>query len=365
MKILLLQDSAYKKCNNDYSVELSSGLFAKELQEVGNQVTFYGQHILVNQFINEYEIIANGLNIVSLKQIKNKLLNYLFLYIYIIPQIVKNDYVYIYYPTSFKFVPILCGMLNKPYGLYVRSEKGVLDKVAKYNYKNAHAVFTVSDMFSKSINNIVNYSIANTIRPMIPFTESNIIHKTNIQLSDKLKVLFLGRVTRDKGVKELINAIWALKNKNYSLELTIVGDGGFLNIAKQMITDLYIEDIVFIKGAIFEPDRIREEFTKSDIYILPSYHEGFPRTLYESMIFGVPIITTFVGTIPALMQDGYNCKEITPKSVDSIVEAVEFAINNYEDMILYANNATKTVEPIVDSKRLSHAQHLNMLLETI
>ncbi|HHX69330.1 MAG TPA: glycosyltransferase family 4 protein, partial [Gallicola sp.] len=111
------------------------------------------------------------------------------------------------------------------------------------------------------------------------------------------------------------------------------------------------------------PIEIAEYYTKSDVYILPTYHEGFPRTLYEAMIFGTPIITTFVGGIPGIMKDGYNCKRIEPKSVVSIVAGLEFAICNYNKMIEYAKNGTDTVYNILDPERPSHAGHLNQILE--
>jgi hypothetical protein len=64
------------------------------------------------------------------------------------------------------------------------------------------------------------------------------------------------------------------------------------------------------------------------------------------------------------MKDGFNCKEIKPKSIESIVEGLEFAMNNYSKMIEYSKNATKTVEKVVDSKRPTHAQHLHQIIQS-
>ena len=118
-------------------------------------------------------------------------------------------------------------------------------------------------------------------------------------------------------------------------------------------------------GAVDDMDKLTDFYKTSDVYILPTYHEGFPRTLYEAMIFGTPIITTFVGGISGLMKDGYNCKRIEPKSVDSIVVGLEFAFNNYDKMIQYAGNGQKTVIKIIDSSRLTHAEHLNQIIKSV
>src|SRR5690606_12939960 len=114
------------------------------------------------------------------------------------------------------------------------------------------------------------------------------------------KVLYLGRITDDKGIKELIYAVNRLKQGGYNLELTMVGNGGFMSKAKALIRELEVDDIVHLMGAVDDSREIADYFKRSDIYILPTYHEGFPRTLYEAMIFGTPIITTFVGGISGL-----------------------------------------------------------------
>ena len=64
-------------------------------------------------------------------------------------------------------------------------------------------------------------------------------------------------------------------------------------------------------------------YRKAHIFIFPSYHEGFPRVLYEAMINSLPIVTTMVGGISGRMVDGENCIGIPAKSAGAIVEAVE------------------------------------------
>jgi glycosyltransferase involved in cell wall biosynthesis len=226
-------------------------------------------------------------------------------------------------------------------------------------------VFTVSDLFTNYINSIIQTQKAHTIKPMILFSEKDIIMDRNYPLSGKVSILYLGRIAHDKGIAELLKAIQILKEKKYDFELNLVGNGEFLQKSKQLIEEYDISESVKVHGAVLEADVVKSFYINSDLYILPTYHEGFPRTLYEAMIFGTPIITTFVGGIPALMKDGWNCKEIQPKSTESIVEALEFAFLNYDKMKDYAKNGTNTVYKIVDSKRMSHAQHLNEIIKTL
>src|SRR5690606_36274729 len=126
--------------------------------------------------------------------------------------------------------------------------------------------------------------------------------------------------------------------------LQIVGDGSYLDDLKKMAYELKIEEKVDFLGAYNDLELIKSVYLESDVYILPTYHEGFPRTLYEAMIFGTPIITTFVGGIPGIMKDGFNCLKIEPKSVDSIVDQLLLLMRDYQIGAKIAGNGLKTVK---------------------
>jgi glycosyltransferase involved in cell wall biosynthesis len=363
MKILLLNNSSLTPKNDDFYIESKTGSFSKELHLLGNEVTLYGQTVETNDKFHSFKLIENGLKVVALKRKKNKLLNYFLLYLRVIPEVIKSDFVYIFYPTSYMYVSIVCWLLKKPYGLYIRGEQGLKSKTSYFIYKKASVIFTVTNHFTEMTNSLTKKNNAHSIRPMIPYTEKDITADRIYNEKSTYKVLFLGRITEDKGIIELMKAVKVLKEKKYSFELTVVGDGGFMTDTIALIQDLQIDDKVTIIGAVADFNLVANYYKTSDIYVLPTYHEGFPRTLYEAMIFGTPIITTFVGGIPGLMKDGYNCKEIESKSVDSIVEGLEFAFSNYDKMIEFAKNGFKTVKSIIDSKRMSHAEHLNEIIK--
>jgi len=364
MKILIVDNAAMVLNKNRYYTNNLNGLFISDLIDCGHELTYF-------QFTNEnsnnisvFDLEKNGVKCISLTSNKNKIIRYVIAYLKIIPTIIKNDFVYFYYPNTFKFATIFCLLLNRKYGLYIRGMNGLDDVFSKIIYKNAFTIFTVSDHFTQFVNNIKS-NVAHTIRPMIPYTDVDIINN-RIYNKSVTNILFLGRISKDKGLSELLDAINILKYKyNRDIFLKLVGNGEYIDELKQRSIDLNIKDLVSFEGPVYDDDIKKKYYFETDIYILPTYHEGFPRTLYEAMIFGTPIITTFVGGIPALMKDGFNCKEIKPKSIESIVEGLEFAFNNYSQMVEYAQNATKTVEKVVDSKRPTHAHHLHQIISKL
>lgn len=364
MKILLLDNASLTPLNNDFCCETKTGEFASELKALDNQVTMYGQVVDSKNTVHAYKLNQKGINTVGIKRKRNKVINYLILYFLVIPEIIKSDFVYIFYPSVFKYVAVLCWLLRTPYGIYIRGEQGVQSKSSRWIYKKALVIFTVTDYFTQMVNKITRKNTAHSIRPMISLTEKDLVTDRDYKAKKHYTILFLARMEADKGVVELLKAVKLLKQGKCSFTLNLVGDGGFLPQARRLVTQLDIADVVSIKGAILDPAKIRQLYLNADLYVLPTYHEGFPRTLYEAMIFGTPIITTFVGGIPGIMIESYNCIEINPKSIENIVERIEYAMSNYSIMADCAKNAVKTVAPIVRSSRLSHVKHLHKILDT-
>ncbi len=363
MKILLFDNSGMNPHDGDFCIEQKTGNFAKELKELNNEITFFGQ-ILPESDHNIYMfgIYKNGMKVCGLKRKKNKTLNYLLLYFRTIPSIINTDFVYIFYPTAFKYVAFIAKLLGKKYGLYLRGMQDIDDKISHWIYKNAFTVFTVSEYFTLHVNKIIGKDIANSIRPMISFSEDDIVNDRVYREKDIYQLLYLGRTTDDKGIIELIEAVASLRETTTNFVLKIVGNGEYIEELMKLTDCLNVSKYISYEGSVYDPIKIKEYYEMADIFILPSYHEGFPRTLYEAMIFGTPIITTFVGGIPAMMKDGYNCLEIIPKSVNSLKTALIYAMNYYSFMGQLAKNGTITVSGILNSKRLTHAQDLNKVL---
>lgn len=332
------------------------GNFAKELVTLGHDVTMFGQEVEIDSDLEKFDIEANGIKTISFSRRISKLISYLILYYNALKTALHSDFVYVFYPTSYRYFILLCSLLRIKYGLYIRGTVGIFTRLSKFLYMHANVICTVSDAFTERVNKIHRENIAQTIKPMISYNEQDIIRR-EYNCPKSFNILFLGRVEIDKGISELLRAIKVLKEKSsQKFSLTIVGEGGFLTKAKEIVESLGISANVKFTGAIRDKEEKKKIFMSANLFILPSYHEGFPRTLYEAMIYGVPIITTMVGGIPSLMRNNYNCLAIEAKSVESIVNNVEFAMNNYSIMARYAMEASKIIAPIISDKKPSHAR---------
>lgn len=110
-----------------------------------------------------------------------------------------------------------------------------------------------------------------------------------------LKVLFIGRLVEEKGVKLVLEAYRLSLGKDVKVELTMIGDGPMSNV-------------VASSGAItkrIKYERIHKEYQQADIFVLPSqntptWQEQYGMVLVEAMACGLPIVASRNGAIPEI-----------------------------------------------------------------
>jgi glycosyltransferase involved in cell wall biosynthesis len=120
---------------------------------------------------------------------------------------------------------------------------------------------------------------------------------------DKRYLLYVGRLVAVKGLDLLLDAFAQLVQNQRDVELVLVGDGAERHVLAQRATTLGIRDKVHFVSA--QPhERIVLWMNAGDVFCLPSYKEGLPNVLLESLACGTPIVATSVGGIPEVVADG-------------------------------------------------------------
>lgn len=117
--------------------------------------------------------------------------------------------------------------------------------------------------------------------------------------------LFIGRMLGDKGIREFIEAANLVNNAYPQTRFVLAGpedkSPNSLNIVK-LLKDIKNEKISYI-GSLVD---VRPIIEAADIFVLPSYHEGMPRTVLEAMSIGRAIITTNVPGCKETVEEGLN-----------------------------------------------------------
>lgn len=151
----------------------------------------------------------------------------------------------------------------------------------------------------------------------------------SIRPDERNDLLFLARVTREKGIMELLEAVGLLHKRGLRVHLTVAGDGEALRQAEQLANALALSKFVDFVGYV-RGDRKTSVFSKPRIFVLPSYREGCPVSMLEAMACGLAIVATGVGGIPEVVRNGVNGVVLDDSSPTCIAAGIETLLTNPE-----------------------------------
>lgn len=212
-------------------------------------------------------------------------------------------------------------------------------KLIQYVMKIANAVVTM-DMKSYCALENHGYNIHYLPNPLsLSIMEQISSYKATTAKEDR-KLCFAGHVIRTKGVFELVEACKGIEG----IKLHIIG-----KVTPEMRRDMEQmagdSDWLIFEGEVDHQVVIREMLSSS-VFVLPSYTEGFPNVILESMACGCAIVTTPVGAIPEMLDIASSapcglCCE--PKDVEGLRRNIQFFLDHPVEARQYADRAVKRV----------------------
>lgn len=175
---------------------------------------------------------------------------------------------------------------------------------------------------------------------------NNASHQIDLQ-DGSIKIGFIGRVVKEKGVFELLDAYKILKQKHRNIQLKIAGEGKALVSLKRKANEYGLTNDINFYGQVSSPELF---YRGIDILILPSFTEGLPLTILEAMASGVIVIASKVGGINEVIKNEQNGLLLKSCKPYVIANAVNNLIDNSLLCKQIVNNAAKTVLDYSDKK---------------
>jgi glycosyltransferase involved in cell wall biosynthesis len=150
--------------------------------------------------------------------------------------------------------------------------------------------------------------------------------RSEISLSAGNKmILFVGRLSREKGCIELLDAFAQLVAIKEDVVLVFVGYGSLLDELVAKASALGLSKKVMFAGPIAHAD-LGKWFAAANLFCLPSYMEGVPNVVMEAMSCGVPIVATNVGGIPEVVHSDAGIL-VNPQEVNSLTAALALCLD--------------------------------------
>ncbi len=176
-----------------------------------------------------------------------------------------------------------------------------------------------------------------------------------------LKVLFVGRIIRDKGVVEFLEAARGLKETHPTVEFFVVGKLGYENKTALSKTEFqkYVEDAVVTQ--IEHTDDMVAVYKKMDVMVLPSYREGMSRALLESAAMKMPIIATDVPGCREIVNDTVNGYLVKVKSIEDLTRKLNKMLSLSESQLINMGNESRLLVEQQFSEYLVIDKYLNAI----
>ena len=179
-------------------------------------------------------------------------------------------------------------------------------------------------------------------------SQNDFFYRGDTCLSSLKNILYTGSISPAKGLFELLEAFKLLTTEGVNAKLHLVGweDNSSKPVEsalRKKSEDLGINDLVVFHGKKKIGPELNAFYQMADLYVIPSHHEGFPRTIWEAMANGAPVVATAVGGIPRLLENGKNAVLIEPKNVIQIKEALKNVLSNKTLRMNLIKEAYKTV----------------------
>lgn len=154
-------------------------------------------------------------------------------------------------------------------------------------------------------------------------------------------VVSVGRLSREKGHADLVDAIGIATRRGYPLTAVFIGDGPERPRLADQIAALGLGDAVHLPGYVEQPDRLLED---ADLAVLPSHTEGLPNAALEALALEVPVLATRVGGTPEVVVDGTTGRLVAPHAPGELAAGLVEFVRNPQPWKVMAREGRRLVE---------------------
>lgn len=286
-----------------------------------------------------------------------------------------SDYVYIFMPGFSGFLAsLICILTGKKYFLYFgsdwletasfRARWHGINKLLYFFYilfvrlaeslsvKHASFCLVTGKGFLSRLKKF-NNNVMET-KPMIDIRRNETFKKETFGHKGKIRLLFVGPINERKGVIYLVEAFEHLRKFNINplkVELYLAGtiDTEYWNKIKNFLSEKDYSQNIHYMGYISDKEQLLKLYRSSDIFVLPTLGEGFPRVVYEAMSQGIPVIVSKIKTVFETLGDNDLVLYCNPRDPLSIAECISTLVNNELIRKKLVSNAFEFVVQKLDS----------------
>ena len=248
----------------------------------------------------------------------------------------------------------ICGRFKIPYivnitglGSSIENSSKFKRKIMLWMYKKglkkATKVFFQNE-YNKKV--FENNNLVNCNTELIPGSGVNLEKHCFEEYTNNKNInfLFIGRLMKEKGLNEFLEATKIIKSKYNNVEFNVIG--GYQEQYYDIITDLHNKGIIKYNGV---QQDVHSFIKQADATILPSYHEGISNVLLETAACGRPILATNIPGCKETFIDNETGIGFKKKNTQDLIRAIEkFLSLTYEERKIMGKKGREKIEKEFD-----------------
>jgi glycosyltransferase involved in cell wall biosynthesis len=256
----------------------------------------------------------------------------------------KPDVIHAWLPAAMTIPAMIIGWLKRKPVIFSYRNKMFFHRPVSYP-EYLSALFFCKKIVS---NNLVEQSIR-PFRFLFRLKNGEVVYNAvenigkNVSrgtLQGKRRLIFVGRLTRQKNVKLIIDALDLLDEREDWL-MDIFGEGELEALLKSHVQRRGLDGRIMFRGFCAD---IRREMSKSDLLIFPSIYEGMPNVLVEAMASGLPVIASDIPASRDVVK-GIDCVEwIDPYDKVKLSKAIKLFLDDPQPFFMRAKNGLEIVK---------------------
>ena len=193
--------------------------------------------------------------------------------------------------------------------------------------------------------------------PRMTLSMQDIYEREDTCMGEYVEIVNVGGLIHDKAQHYLLQAFAFALQKHKNLRLKIIGEGPERKNLTALAKNLGISSKVSFVGYVESETTLYSYLQNSDMFVLSSVTEGFPRVLYEAMCMRLPIVTSNVGGIPHLLKHNKNALIMEAGDVQQLSHEICRIVQDQDLRKQLIKEGSKTLDSVfadIDPKQISN-----------
>lgn len=217
-------------------------------------------------------------------------------------------------------------------------ENKMLEKIAAKMLESADMVLVLSELEKKIIETRWKNQKVKVLENAVALERAQPPNR----VSGEKTIIYLGRLTESKGLREIVQAVKILKSENYRFNFRAFGAGDLKDVFAAEMSQILAGEFYF--GGVIAGEEKWRELAKADIFLLPSRDgEGLPMAMLEAMAANCAVVVSEMASIGAVVRDGANGFLVEPKNVSQIVSKLKMILADEINLEDLQKNARETI----------------------